>query len=131
MTCEVEACEVETCEVEACEAEEGGRLDAGSTPRIPFPVPWPAGWGGISGLVISALAGSDLATSDLPVSAFATIALDVSCTSGRAGGIILVMGVPGCAGLAEATLICPALTWTVFTLTGFIGSDEPGMAEIC
>ena len=27
-------------------------------------------------------------------------------------------------------MIGPALTWTVFTLTGFIGSDEPGIAAI-
>src|SRR6267378_5815856 len=145
MTCEVEACEVEACEVEACEAEEGGRLEAGSTPRIPFPVPWPAGCGGISvlagsdlaisdlaisDLAISDLAISDLAISDLLFSVFATIAFDVSCASGRAGGMALAMDVTGCAGPAEASFICPALTWTVFTLTGFIGSKEPGIAAI-
>jgi hypothetical protein len=60
----------------------------------------------------------------------ATTALDVSGTSGRAGGIALVMGVAGWDGPADASFICPALTWTVFTLTGFIGSDEPGIAAI-
>jgi hypothetical protein len=60
----------------------------------------------------------------------ATTALDVSGTSGRAGGIALVMGVAGWDEPAEASFICPALTWTVFTLTGFIGSDEPGIAAI-
>ena len=39
-------------------------------------------------------------------------------------------GVAGCDGPAEASLTCPALIWTVFTLTGFIGSDEPGIAAI-
>src|ERR1700738_4342404 len=107
--CEVEACEVEACEVEACGVEEGARLDAGSTPRIPCPVPWPAGWGGISGLVCSGLTGSDLATSTLLVSVFATIALDVSGASWRAGGIALVAGVTGCVWpAAEASFICPA-----------------------
>ena len=43
----------------------------------------------------------------------------------------LVTGVSGWAGLAEASLICPDLTWTVFTLTGFIGSEEPGIAASC
>ena len=57
------------------------------------------------------------------------IALDVSGTSGRAG-MALVMGVDGWAATAEASFICPALIWTVFTLTGFIGSDEPGIAAM-
>jgi threonine dehydrogenase-like Zn-dependent dehydrogenase len=56
--------------------------------------------------------------------------LDVSGTSARAGGIALVIGVVGWPGPAEASLVCPALIWTVFTLTGFIGSDEPGIAAI-
>ena len=46
----------------------------------------------------------------------------------RVAGIALVMGVAGWAEPAEASLTCPALIWTVFTLTGFIGSDEPGIA---
>src|SRR6202035_5342251 len=70
---------------------------------------------------------SGLATSTFSASALATIALDVSGISGRAG-IALVVEVAGWAGSAEATLTGPALTWTVLTLTGFIGSDEPGMA---
>ena len=44
--------------------------------------------------------------------------------------LALVIGGAGCEGPAEASLVCPALIWTVFTLTGFIGSDEPGMVAI-
>ena len=62
--------------------------------------------------------------------AFATTALDVSGTSARAGGMALVTGGAGWAEPAEASFIGPALTWTVLTLTGFIGSDEPGIAAI-
>src|SRR5260370_42287963 len=60
----------------------------------------------------------------------ATTALEVCGTSARAGGIALVIGGAGCAAAADASFICPALTCTVLTLTGFIGSDEPGMAAI-
>src|SRR5580700_9798983 len=45
-------------------------------------------------------------------------------------GMALVTGGAGWAGPAAASLTCPALIWTVFTLTGFIGSDEPGIAAI-
>src|SRR5512136_2491038 len=107
----------------ACEAEDAARLEAGSTPSRPLPVPWPAGCGGIS-----ALARSALAVSALLVSALATTALDVSGISARAAGIALVIGGAGWDGPAEASFTCPTLTWTVLTLTGFIGSDEPGMA---
>ena len=55
--------------------------------------------------------------------AFATMALEVSATSGRAA-IALVIEGAGCEGPAEASFIGPALTWTVLTLTGFIGSAE-------
>ena len=99
---------------------EGGELEAGSTPSRPLPVPWLAGCGGIS----------VLATSALLVSALATTALEVSGTSARSGGIALVTGVAGWDGPAEAIFICPALMRTVLTLTGFIGSDEPGIAAI-
>src|SRR5258705_2681489 len=105
--------------------EEGGTLEAGRTPSKPFPVPWFAGCGGISVRATSALL-----VSALLVSALATTALDVSGTSGRAGGMALVMAAGGWAEPAEASFICPALTWTVLTLTGFMGSDEPGMAAI-
>ena len=64
------------------------------------------------------------------ISALATSALDVSGTSARADGMALVTGVAGWPGPAEASLICPALIWTVFTLMGFIGSDEPGITAI-
>src|SRR5487761_2656340 len=97
----------------ACEAAGDGTLDAGNTPSKPFPVPWFAGCGGISVLAVSVFT----------VSALATTALDVSGISARAGmGLVMA----GCAAPAEASLTCPALIWTVFTLTGFIGSDEPG-----
>src|SRR5258708_28484676 len=109
----------------ACGVEEGGMFDAGRAPSKPFPVPWFAGCGGISVRVTSALL-----VSALLVSALATTALDVSGTSGRAGGMALVIGVVGCGEPAEASFICPALTWTVLTLTGFMGSDEPGIAAI-
>ena len=92
-----------------------------------MPVPCPAGCGGISGLAASTLAVSILDVSAL-FSALATTALEVSGTSRRADGMALVMGVAGWDEAAEASLTCPALTWTVLTLTGFIGSDEPGMA---
>src|SRR5260370_15704812 len=122
----------------ACEgAEVGGTLDAGRTPRVPLPVPWPAGCGGISVFAPSGWAPSGLATSVLLISALlvsaalTTNAVDVSGTSGRPGRIALVMAGAGWFGPAEASFICPALTWTVFTLTGFIGSDEPGIAAIC
>ena len=94
-------------------------------------MPWFAGCGGISGFAAADFAGSVLATSTtLLVSALATTALDVSGTSGRVGGMALVTGVVGWGEPAEASFTCPALTWTVFTLTGFIGSDEPGIADI-
>src|SRR6478735_2251967 len=114
---------------------EGGTLDAGRTPSKPFPVPWFTGCGGISIRAASALMGSGrlvsaLLVSALLVSALATTALDVSGTSGRAGGMALVMAVTGWAEPAEASFSCPALTWTVLTLTGFMGSDDPGMAAI-
>src|ERR1051325_8815374 len=91
----------------ACGAE---RLDAGRAPRRPGPVPGRAGCGGIS-------------------SALATSEPDVSAASERVGGMALVTGGAGCAGDADASFICPALTWTVLTRTGFIGSEEPGMAN--
>src|ERR1700719_2085831 len=91
---------------------------------MPFPVPWFAGCGGMS-----VLDASNLLFSSFPVSALTTTALDVSGTSARAP-IALVTGGAGCGGPAEASLTCPALIWTVFTLTGFIGSDEPGIAAI-
>src|ERR1700761_5946876 len=63
-------------------------------------------------------------------SALATTAPEVSGTSPRGAiEIELVIGV-GWDETAEATLTGPALMWTVFTLTGFIGSLEPGMAAI-
>jgi hypothetical protein len=58
-----------------------------------------AGCGGISERVTSDLVNSGL------VSAFATTALDVSATSGRAGAIALVAGGAGCEGPAEASFI--------------------------
>src|ERR1700676_315559 len=109
----------------AWELEEGGRLDAGRTPSNPFPVPWLAGCGGR--LV---RATSTLLVSDLLISALATTALDVSGTSGRAGGRALETDAAGWGEPAEASFIGPALIWTVLTLTGFMGSDEPGIAAI-
>ena len=50
--------------------------------------------------------------------------------AGHAGKVELVHGWATATAPAEATLTGPALIWTVFTLTGFIGSDEPGMAAI-
>src|SRR5712671_6769371 len=99
-------------------------LEAGRTPSTPRPLPWLAGCGGNSARVVSDRVSSGL------VSAFVTTALEVSATSARAGGIALVMGGAGCDGLAEASFIGPALIWTVRTLTGFIGSAEPGIAAI-
>src|ERR1700677_4416211 len=93
-----------------CGVEAAGTLEAGSTPSKPFPVPWLAGCGGISAL--------------------ATSALEVSGTSGRAGDIELVIGVADWAEPAEANFICPALICTVLTLTGFIGSDDPGITAM-
>ena len=87
---------------------------------MPLPVPWPAGCGGRS---------RARPRRALPFSALATIAFDVSGTSVRAG-IALVTGGAGWDGPAAANLTCPALICTVFTLTGFIGSDEPGIAAI-
>src|ERR1700752_558249 len=102
----------------ACEVEEGGRLDAGRTPSTPLPVPWLAGCGGnsvllVSGFAISGLAISALATSTLLVSALATTALEVSGTSGRAAGTALVTGVAGWTEQAPATLNYPALASAV------------------
>ena len=105
-----------------CGAEAARTLEAGSTPSRPFPVPWLAGCGGISVRGMSALL-----VSVLLVSALAMTAVEVSGTSARGGDIELVIGV---AEPADATFICPALICTVLTLTGFIGSDEPGMAAI-
>ena len=42
----------------------------------------------------------------------------------------MAAGEAGCEGPAAANLIGPALIWTVFTFTGLIGSDEPGMTAI-
>src|SRR5258705_12471506 len=78
----------------------------------------------------SALLVSALLVSALLVSALATTALDVSGTSGRAGGMALVMAVTGWAEPAEASFSCPALAWTGLTLTGFMGLGEPGVAAI-
>ena len=44
-------------------------------------------------------------------------------------GIVLVTVAEGSAA-ADAVLNCPDLTWTVFTRTGFMGSDAPGIVEI-
>src|SRR3979411_3057934 len=92
---------------------EGGTLEAGSTPSRPCPVPWFAGCGGMSVLVTSALVTSALDTTEGGVSA----------SSVRAGGMALVTGVADWEEPADASLICAAFTWTVFTRTGFIGSD--------
>src|SRR5882724_1274783 len=100
----------------ACDGEEAaGTLDAGNTPRMPLPVPKLAGCGGMSTLLVSV--------------ALATTAFEVSAASARCG-IALVIDGAGCDGPAAASFIAPALTWTVLTLTGFIGSAEPGIAEI-
>src|SRR5579872_673898 len=107
----------------ACEEEEETTADAGSTPKIPFPVPWPGGCGGSS-----ALAASVRPASGLAISVLAT-AFGISAASVREG-IVLVTGGTGWAGPAEASLTCPAFICTVFTLTGFMGSDEPGIAAI-
>ena len=58
----------------------------------------------------------------------ATTDPDVSGASSRA----LLAATDGidCAGPAEASFVEPARTSTVFTRTGFIGSEEPGMAAI-
>src|SRR5947209_3936829 len=101
----------------AREVEEGPRLEAGSTPSMPFPVPWFAGCGGSSGLAASALLFGLLVSNLL---ASGTTVTDVSGVSGAPRGIALVIFGIGCPGTAEATFIAPALTWTVFTLTGFI-----------
>src|SRR6266566_3470945 len=95
--------------------EEGGKLDAGSTPRMPLPVPKPGGCGGRSALAVSGLDGSVLAVSVLAISVFplstlAITALDVSGKSERAGGTVLVTGATGWDGPAAASFIGPALT---------------------
>src|SRR5258708_22396432 len=79
---------------------------------------------------MSGLLASALLVSALLVSALATTALEVSGTSGCAAGIALVMGGAGCAAPADASFSCPALTWTVLTLTGFIRSDQTGKAAM-
>src|ERR1700688_2526820 len=113
----------------ACAGDGEERLEAGKTPRMPLPVPWLAGWGGRSVRAALTAPASAFPLSALPFSALATIAFEVSGTSVRAG-MALVTGGAGWAGPAAAHLVWPALIWTVFTLTGFIGSDEPGMAAI-
>ncbi len=73
--------------------------------------------------------GSDLTGSGRATSAaFATTAFEVSGTIG-CGALAMIAGV-GWDGPAEASFIAPALTCTVLTLTGFIGSDEPGTVPI-
>ena len=108
-------------------------------------MPCPGGCGGSSGLAASTLAASTLAASILAASilgwvfagslllasaALTTTEFDVSGMSARTGGIALVTGGAGCAAPARASFTCPALTCTVLTLTGFIGSDEPGITDI-
>src|SRR4029079_13061511 len=56
----------------------------------------------------------------------ATTAPEVSAISEPAD-IVLVTCRATCAGAARAAVPAPALDATVFTRTGFIGSDEPGM----
>src|SRR3984957_8452981 len=113
----------------ACEGDAEDRLEAGRTPRMPLPVPWPAGCGGRSVRAALTAPVSVFPLSALPFSALATIAFELSGTSARAA-MALVTGGAGWAGPAAANLVWPALIWTVFTLTGFIGSDEPGIAAI-
>src|ERR1700750_2050106 len=72
----------------------------------------------------SDLTGSGLATS----AALATTALDVSGTIGCCGPAMIAGA--GCDGPAEASFVAPTFTCTVLTLTGFIGSDEPGTVPI-
>jgi hypothetical protein len=60
----------------------------------------------------------------------AITALDVSGTSARAGDIELVIGGAGWAEPADANFIGPALICTVLTLTGFIGSEDPGITAM-
>src|SRR5947209_7870126 len=55
---------------------------------------------------------------------------EVSETSRRAATVLVIAGA-GCAGSADAIRVWPALTCTVLMRTGFIGSDEPGIAAIC
>ena len=95
--------------------DEAGTLEAGSTPSRPCPVPWFAGCGGISVLAVSGLGAADRAGRLGHI------------RSGRWDG---VGDGRGGLGAADASLIWPALTWTVLTRTGFIGSEEPGMAAI-
>src|SRR5947209_5622472 len=53
----------------------------------------------------------------------------IACGCGREEGS--AEAIACVAGKLDAGFTCwPALTWTVLTRTGFIGSDEPGIAEI-
>src|SRR6201985_3479248 len=73
--------------------------------------------------------GSDLTGSGRTTSvAIATTAFEVSGTIG-CGALATIAG-GGWDGPAEASFIVPAFTCTVLTLTGFIGSDEPGTVPI-
>jgi hypothetical protein len=60
----------------------------------------------------------------------ATTEPDVSGAMSRAVAAALSTDGTADVGSADANLTDPALTWTVFTRTGFIGSVEPGTASI-
>src|ERR1043165_8407883 len=77
----------------------------------------------------TAATASDLISAGLFSAALATTALGVSATSGRAGTALVIVGPAVSEAAADASFIEPALTWTVLTLTGFIGSAEPGIAQ--
>src|ERR1700735_344061 len=92
----------------ACEGGAEERLEAGKTPRMPFPVPWPAGCGGRSVRAALVVPVSVFPLSGLSFSAFAAIALELSGTSVRAG-MALVTGGAGWAGPAGAHFVLAAL----------------------
>ena len=93
---------------------------------MPLPVPWLAGCGGISVRAIVDLVGFGL----VAVSFGHQRARRLRDVGAGRRDRIGDRGV-GCGAPAEASFTWPALTWTVLTLTGFIGSDEPGIAAMC
>ena len=84
-------------------------LEAGRTPSMPLPVPWPGGCGGSSERIAGGTK-SFWPCSTLFSEALAMTAFEVSGTLAVAGEIELVIGAEGCDELAEASLMGPALT---------------------
>src|SRR5258708_22707317 len=101
---------------------------AGSTPRIPLPVPYSAGWAGCSmrAVVFGQTFGASLTTSLRSAVAGAGAAGAVG--AGATGAAGTAAGARICGGPAQATFTGAARTTHVFTFTRCSGAGDPGRA---